>query len=143
MSGAARTTQMHIDLPYLSLSVACNLFVIAINVIKILFPGRNCKIGKIHVVAKKNIQLFGLSGKICGWQKLFSYLDNKVYISGRMGTKVPLYECHHWIILKGKSEPDNQHEILTLQQIYHKIFVFVMIFIDFYIEGSILQILGF
>ena len=53
-----------------------------------------------------------------------------------MGTKVPLYECHHWIILKGKSEPDNQHEILTLQQIYRKIFVFVMIFLEFCIEGS-------
>ena len=38
-------------------------------------------------------------------------MGNKVYISGKMATKVPLYECHHWIILKGKSEPeDNKHK---------------------------------
>ena len=62
------------------------------------------------------------------WPPKNYLVSNKVHISGRMGTKVPLYECHHWIILKGKSVPDNKHDIFTSISICICI-LFVLVFV--------------
>ena len=85
----------------------------------------------------------------CTCQKISSYLDNKVIWQEKWlaqnhlviwiikctslagwALKCRFMSAIIWIILKGKSEPDNQHEILTLQQLCRMIFVFVIIFLD-------------